>query len=207
VNERQTNLKARRGGDQARGFSMIEVVVVIAVAMTIAGIAIIQVRPALQQIQANTAKDEIQSSLRRARELAISDRRNVQVEFLTNPAGNPAGSYVRLTRKGVGTADVILLMLAIQNSVVYTTYVGEPDTPDGYGNAAPVYFGGVANGPPAGMVYQSDGTFVVNGIGTPINGTVFLGIPGQPSTARAVTVLGTTGRVRSYHISGASWFD
>jgi type II secretory pathway pseudopilin PulG len=207
VNERQTNLKARRGGDQARGFSMIEVVVVIAVAMTIAGIAIIQVRPALQQIQANTAKDEIQSSLRRARELAISDRRNVQVEFLTNPAGNPAGSYVRLTRKGVGTADVILLMLPIQNSVVYTTYVGEPDTPDGYGNAAPVYFGGVANGPPAGMVYQSDGTFVVNGIGTPINGTVFLGIPGQPSTARAVTVLGTTGRVRSYHISGASWFD
>jgi hypothetical protein len=107
----------------------------------------------------------------------------------------------------VGTADVILLMLPIQNSVVYTTYVGEPDTPDGYGNAAPVYFGGVANGPPAGMVYQSDGTFVVNGIGTPINGTVFLGIPGQPSTARAITVLGTTGRVRSYHISGASWFD
>ena len=98
-------------------------------------------------------------------------------------------------------------MTPIPGSVIYTTFPGEPDTPDGYGNAGPIYFGGVNNGPAAGMIYQSDGTFAA-ATGIPINGTVFMGIADQPTTARAVTILGTTGRVRSYHISGTTtWFD
>jgi len=99
-------------------------------------------------------------------------------------------------------------MMPIHNSVVFTTFSGEPDSPDGFGNSGPIYFGGIAGGPPAGMIYQSDGTFAINGAGTPINGTVFLGVPNQPTTARAITILGATGRVRSYHISGTTtWLD
>jgi type II secretory pathway pseudopilin PulG len=187
---------------------MIEMLVVVAIAMVIAGIAIIQSRPALLQIRANTAKDLVQGSLRQARESAISDRRSVKVEFLVNPGGNPAGSYVRLTRLGGGIGpDTVIAMTPIPGTVIYTTFPGEPDTPDGFGNAGPIYFGGVNNGPAAGMIYQSDGTFAA-ATGIPINGTVFMGIPNQPGTARAVTILGTTGRVRSYHISGTTtWFD
>ena len=208
VSEQNTRLKARRGGDQARGFSMIEMLVVVAIAMVIAGIAIIQSRPALMQIRANTAKDLVQGTLRRARESAISDRRSIKVEFLVNPPANPAGSYVRLTRLGGGVGpDTVIVMTPIPGSVIYTTFAGEPDTPDGFGNAGPIYFGGVNNGPAAGMIYQSDGTFAA-ATGIPINGTVFMGIPNQPTTARAITILGTTGRVRSYHISGTTtWFD
>jgi prepilin-type N-terminal cleavage/methylation domain-containing protein len=207
VRELETKLKARRTGENARGFSMVEMVVVIAIALVVMSIALIRVQPALLQIHANTAKDQVQSALRQARETAISDRRNVQVEFLTNPPGLPGGNYVRLTRKGGGFGpDIVLLTLPIQNSVVYTTFNGLPDTPDGYGKASPIYFGGVANGPAAGMFYQSDGTFVTS-TGVLINGTAFMGVPNQPSTARAVTVLGATGRVRSYHISGTTWFD
>jgi prepilin-type N-terminal cleavage/methylation domain-containing protein len=207
VKELETKLKARRTGENARGFSMVEMVVVIAIALVVMSIALIRVQPALLQIHANTAKDQVQSALRQARETAISDRRNVQVEFLTNPPGLSSGNYVRLTRKGGGFGpDIVLLALPIQNSVVFTTFNGLPDTPDAYGNAAPIYFGGVANGPAAGMFYQSDGTFVTS-TGVLINGTVFMGVPNQPSTARAVTILGATGRVRSYHISGTTWFD
>lgn len=208
MSELKTRSNARRGGDQARGFSMVEMLVVVAIAMVIAGIAIIQSRPGLMQIRANTAKDLVQGSLRRARESAISDRRSVKVEFLVNPPANPPGSYVRLTRLGGGVGpDIVIAMTPIPGSVIYTTFPGEPDTPDGFGNAGPVYFGGVNNGPAAGMIYQSDGTFAA-ATGIPINGTVFMGIPNQPTTARAVTILGTTGRVRSYHISGTTtWFD
>jgi prepilin-type N-terminal cleavage/methylation domain-containing protein len=208
VSELKTRSNARRGGDQARGFSMIEMLVVVAIAMVIAGIAVIQSRPALMQIRATAAKDLVQGSLRRARETAISDRRSVKVEFLVNPAGNPAGSYVRLTRLGGGIGpDIVIALTPIPGSVIYTTFPGEPDTPDGYGNGGPIFFGGVNNGPAAGMIYQSDGTFAA-ATGIPINGTVFMGIPNEPTTARAVTILGTTGRVRSYHISGtATWFD
>lgn len=208
MSELKTKLNARRGGDQARGFSMIEMLVVVAIAMVIAGIAIIQSRPALIQIRANTAKDLVQGSMRRARESAISDRRAVKVEFLVNPPANPTGSYVRLTRLGGGIGpDIVIAMTPIPGNVIYTTFPGEPDTPDGYGNGGPIYFGGVNNGPAAGMIYQSDGTFAA-ATGIPINGTVFMGVVGEPTTARAITVLGTTGRVRSYHISGtASWVD
>lgn len=208
MSELKTRLNARRGGDQARGFSMIEMLVVVAIAMVIAGIAIIQSRPALMQIRASTAKDLVQGTLRRARETAISDRRSIKVEFLVNPPANPAGSYVRLTRLGGGVGpDIVIAMTPIPGNVIYTTFAGEPDTPDGFGNAGPIYFGGVNNGPAAGMIYQSDGTFAA-ATGIPINGTVFMGIPNQPTTARAITILGTTGRVRSYHISGTTtWFD
>jgi prepilin-type N-terminal cleavage/methylation domain-containing protein len=209
VSELKTRLKARRGGDQARGFSMIEMLVVIAISMVIAAIAIIQARPALMQINANNAKDEVQGALRQARETAISDRRDVQVEFLTNPPANPPGSYVRLTRLGgLCCANTVILMMPISNNVIFTTFLGEPDSPDGFGNGGAIFFGGVAGGPPAGMMYQSDGTFTALGTGIPINGTVFLGVPNQPTTARAITILGATGRVRSYHISGTTtWFD
>jgi len=207
VKEQQTKLKTRQRGNKARGFSVVEMVIVVAIGMTLMAIAMVQSQPALMQIRANTAKDQVQSALRTARESAISDRRSVQVEFLVNPAGNPPGSYVRLTRMGGGFGpNTVTLFMAIQNSVIFTTYNTLPDTPDGYGDAAPIYFGGLANGPPAGMFYQSDGTFITS-TGIPINGTVFLGIPNQPSTARAITVLGTTGRVRSYHISSTTWFD
>ena len=209
VREQNTRLKARRGGDQARGFSMIEMLVVIAISMVIAAIAIIQARPALMQINANNAKDEVQGALRQARETAISDRRDVQVEFLTNPPANPPGSYLRLTRLGgLCCANTVILMMPISNRVIFTTFPGEPDSPDGFGNGGAIYFAGVAGGPPAGMMYQSDGTFTSLGTGIPINGTVFLGVPNQPTTARAITILGATGRVRSYHISGTTtWFD
>jgi len=208
VKEQQTREKTRERGDRARGFSVVEMVIVVAIGLTLMAIAMIQSQPALMQIRANTAKDLVQATLRRGRESAISDRRSVKVEFLVNPPANPAGSYVRLTRLGGGFGpDTVIAMTPIPGSVIFTTFVGEPDTPDGFGNAGPIYFGGVNNGPAAGMIYQSDGTFSA-ATGIPINGTVFMGIPNQPTTARAVTILGTTGRVRSYHISGTTtWFD
>jgi hypothetical protein len=85
---------------------------------------------------------------------------------------------------------------------------GMPDTPDAYGNANPIEFESVANGPVGGMVFQSDGEFLDGATFLPINGTVFLGITGQQSTARAVTVLGTTGRVRGWKSTGATaWYQ
>jgi hypothetical protein len=40
-----------------------------------------------------------------------------------------------------------------------------------------------------------------------VNGTVFLGLPGLKGTARAVTILGATGRVRPYYWDGTKWSE
>jgi len=39
----------------------------------------------------------------------------------------------------------------------------------------------------------------------PVNASIFLGVVGKPNTARAVTIFGATGRVRSYYWTGSSW--
>jgi len=51
------------------------------------------------------------------------------------------------------------------------------------------------------LVFMSTGG-LVDANGNPISGTVFLGIPGKPATARAVTVLGSTGRIREKNLGG-----
>jgi hypothetical protein len=39
----------------------------------------------------------------------------------------------------------------------------------------------------------------------PVNASIFIGVAGKPNTARAITVFGATGRVRSYYWTGSSW--
>jgi hypothetical protein len=85
----------------------------------------------------------------------------------------------------------------------FTLFPSLPDSPMTFGNSSPVSFGGV-NGGPVGMQFMSTGA-LVDASGNPISGTVFLGMPGQPETARAVTVLGATGRIREYHYDGYGW--
>jgi hypothetical protein len=54
------------------------------------------------------------------------------------------------------------------------------------------------------MKFSTTGAFIDGG-NTLVNGTVFMGIPGRSSTARAISILGATGRVREYHWDGSQW--
>jgi hypothetical protein len=82
-----------------------------------------------------------------------------------------------------------------------------PDTPDGFGNGYAIEFEGLNGLPVAGMLFQSDGELVDGSTFLPISGTVFIGVTGSNNTtaARAVTVLGTTGRVRGWRSQGSTW--
>jgi hypothetical protein len=85
----------------------------------------------------------------------------------------------------------------------FTLTAGKGDTPDAFGNAGPIVFEGIVGGPPT-MMFQSDGTFV-DTAGNLINGTVFLGMTNEPSAARAVTLVGSTGRIRMWRNNAAAW--
>ena len=90
-----------------------------------------------------------------------------------------------------------------EGGATFQVFNSLPDTPMAFGNTSAGYFGGVSGGPPV-MKFTSTGAFIDAGNAF-VDGTVFLGQPGQPSTARAVTILGSTGRVRQYHWDGAQW--
>jgi len=80
---------------------------------------------------------------------------------------------------------------------------GVPDTPMAFGNSAPVFIGNppVSGGPPI-MQFNPTGTFTDNTGTNVIYGTVFIGVPNKMATARAVTIMGGTGRVRAYTYAG-----
>jgi Tfp pilus assembly protein FimT len=190
--------KSRRTGGDERGFSTIELAIVALILMTVSAMAIIQLSPTLQQQQANAAMIQIASELRQARELALTERRNIQVSF-------PSNNQITLTRMNLPLGQSVLATVPIQAPAVFMLTAGAPDTPDGFGNAGAIEFGNVVNGPPT-MLFQSDGTFVDTG-GNILNGTVFIGIPNVPTAARAVTIVGATGRLRMYKANPTGWVN
>lgn len=203
---------ARRSENRERGFTMLEMAVVTVIIMIVSAMAIIQLQPTWQQSQANAAMDQVKSGLRQARELAISQRRTIVVQFSGNNTISLFQLQVQIPAGGGPPIQVLattpLATWPLQNKMQFTTFAAEPDTPDVFGipgGGAGLEFGGNAGVPPSGLAFQSDGTFT-DGNGIPINGTVFLGITGMPTTARAITVLGATGRVRAWHGTGVRWF-
>lgn len=195
--------------DQGRGFSLVEIIVVIALIFTLTSIALVHLQPAIQGMRADSAMAEVKSTLRQARELAISQRRNIVVTFANN-------NTIQLWQVQVLPGPIQVrapqpfLSIPLSPPVQFMTFQGEVDTPDGFGIPAipgGISFAGVNGGPPSGMMFQSDGSFV-NGNGTVISGTVYVGFQGTPSSARAITVMGATGRVKAYHGDpNTSWWS
>jgi Tfp pilus assembly protein PilE len=190
------------------GFSVIEMMIVVLIIMIVTTIAIFALQPALQNVKADTAMREVLDQMRQAREYSIANRRYVQVTFPV-----VTGKYeIQMTELnavpfGPGGANATLSTVVIQPPATFYVFPSSPDTPDAFGNAAAIEFEGTSGGPPGGMAFQSDGTLVDMTSFQPINGTVFLGVVGQLTSARAVTVLGATGRVRGWQGTGTTWFQ
>jgi prepilin-type N-terminal cleavage/methylation domain-containing protein len=182
----------------SRGFSMIELLIAVSVTVIMVAASVPQLMPVLQQWHANNAASQMLSQLRWARQSSIAERRNIQVQFLGN-------NELKLVRNEVPAGQTVLSDLFLTGSVQFMLTPQLPDTPDGFGNTSAIEFGGLGGGPVV-MQFQSDGTFV-DGNGNPINGSVFLGIPNYPSSARAITVLGATGRVHGFRTNGQGWIQ
>ena len=202
MKNREAKSKAARG---QRGFSLIEMMVAVMIILIVSAIAITSLKPNLQQARLDAAMSEVLDTFRQAREYSIENRRYVQISF-------PANNQMRITQMntltvGAGGVNPVLTTVTLAPPLIFNLD-GMPDTPDGYGNAGPLVFEGTVNGPVGGMVFQSDGEFLDGTTFLPINGSVFLGMPGQQSTARAVTILGTTGRVRGWKSAGnTTWYQ
>jgi prepilin-type N-terminal cleavage/methylation domain-containing protein len=189
----------RKNADSSQhGFSLIEGLIAIAVIGIVLGMAIINFSSIMPNFKANSAMDAILYRLRSAREQAIAHRRNVQITFV----GNNQITIAELWPVGVPPPPVTY---TFEGGAKFITFGSVPDLPAPYnfGNGAPIIFGGQAGGPPI-MQFTTSGAFVDGG-NTLLNGTVFLGMPGNATTARAISVLGATGRIREYHWDGTAW--
>jgi len=179
-----------------KGFSLLEILTGLAIISIILAMAIVNFGKMIPNAKANSAMDQMLYKLRSAREQAIAHRRNVQVQFVGT-------NQITITEIWLTGTAPLPSTYTFEGGAQYTTFSGIPDSPMAFGNGAPVYFEGLSGGPPI-MQFTTNGSFIDGG-NTLVNGTVFLGIPGQAETARAVTILGATGRVREYHWDGSQW--
>jgi prepilin-type N-terminal cleavage/methylation domain-containing protein len=175
------------------GFSLLEVLVVVAIGIALAAMAGLQIIEARPRLQGDGGMRVVMSHMRTARELAISERRYMRLVYT-------APSHIEILREEVpGPATTQVFTKDMESGVQFHIFAGLPDTPDAFGGGTPVNFGAALD-----IKFTPDGT-LVNQNGGGANGTVFLGIPGYPFSARAVTVLGSTGRIRGYRWDGRIW--
>jgi prepilin-type N-terminal cleavage/methylation domain-containing protein len=187
-----------------RGFSLLEAVVVVAIICILVVTSVIGIQQLLSTSRSDAAANTVVSQLRAARQLAVSRRHNVQVTISTSvtaPNFAPSISYVEMATGVLTESLPAAVTVPLPPNTNFILQSGQGDTPMGFGNGSPVYIGGVANGPST-MYFSTSGAFMSGN--APINGTFFVGISANPGSERAVTILGSTGRVRTYYWAGVS---
>jgi hypothetical protein len=137
------------------------------------------------------------AQLNTGRELAIAQRRNIEVKFVT--PGKVQLIRTDVNSSGVVTGTTVLSNVSFEGGIVYKLVSGLPDTPDAFGLSSSISFGSATK-----IQFNSSGQ-LVDQAGNPLNGTVVVASPQGNNSSRAVTVFGSTGRVRGYRWNAKSW--
>ena len=199
-----------------RGFSLLEMMIVVAIGFTLASIAFISIKSMSSKEHLDTAYDTTLMVLRNTRELAISQSHEYVVTF--NPAGYAAGTILLQYQPPAATPGGILPALqevntfTIPSDITYAVQSGFPtNAPDGFGSGlVPIDFGQGLGG--ASLNYV---TFFPDGSSRDTNGSSSLGnynsgviyltrAADTVYSSRAITVWGATGRIRGWRLYNPS---
>ena len=194
---------------RSEGATMVELMLTVAIIAIVCAAAIELYQNVLPSMRADSALQLLESQLRQAREASIDQRRNVTVTFIGTAelVGNVQGLSPNTATQ--------LFDYFLPNRMLYKVLTGVPDTPDGYGNTSPGVYGCSSSSLTTSyspvyasgsctLTFQSDGS-VLNSSNAYGNGSILIGIAGQPQTARAVSILSTTGKFKAWRYSGTAW--
>jgi prepilin-type N-terminal cleavage/methylation domain-containing protein len=190
-------MRQQRIGDST-GFSLVEVLVVVGIGCVVMATAVLMMPGAIRDARADGGATMVVTELRRAKDLAVTERRDMEVRFVPP-------NEIQIWRQEVplNQGQTRLSTVFLENNVEFLLTPGLPDTPEGFGNGSAIEF----DAAPA-LFFRTEGMFTdANPNLDPLNGTVFLGVRNQPLTARAVTVFGPTALIRSYRWTGAQWME
>lgn len=176
------------------GFSLLEMLVVVAIGLVVAGTAVMSFVRALQNERAESAVNFVKRELISARAQAIQTRAVYYVTF-TSPGTIKTTNY--LTTTATSTALPTMFSFDVETTT--------PAAPDGYGTAATaIDLGyGVSHNPTTSIYFYPDGS-ARDSVGRFNGGVIYVAKAGDASTAHAVSVIGATGRVAGWRLAKVS---
>jgi len=180
---------------QQSGFSILELVAAIGIMAVIATVALPGIEGVLRESRVQTALVSVVGEMRRARQLAMDQRRTHAVAF-TSPR---TLTVTRIETGGNPNVQVSLITLSSDVSFTRNSISSEPD---GFSTSGAFTFCG--SGGSFSFTPQGTGVDAANDL---CNGVVYVGIPGRIETTRAVTLFGSTGRSKAFRYTqnGGTW--
>lgn len=177
-----------------RGFSLMEMMVVVMISVVVAGTAVMSFVNALKSEAAESANQFLKRELLGARANAIRTR-SVYYVTLTAPG------TIQTTNYNTSSSTSVKLPTGYSFDVETTA----PAAPDGYGtSSSAIDLGyGVTHNPTTAIYFYPDGSSRDN-LGRFNGGVIYVAKAGDQSTAHAVSVIGATGRVMGWRLARVS---
>ena len=177
------------------GFSLLEAIVVATVVGLLGAMVVPVTAGMIARAKADGSTLAAVTALQSARNRAVAERRNFHLYF------DQSGHKIRIERVEPSGSRTVVSNLTLENGLKFEKFSALPDTPDLFGHATAVAFGGTAP-----VMFTSDGTLIDDN-GDVVNGSVFLGVPQQKATAQAITFFGPTGLIRTWRWGGSKWLE
>jgi Tfp pilus assembly protein FimT len=205
-----------------RGYSLLEMLSVVAILIVMTVVSFMSLVPVLKQQRVINAYNTTLGAMRQARDNAVSQRTSYSVTFSSTASPNtitvapvlPAG----VTTSFQGDQNSVTYQLPTDVSFYAASALASVPAPDSYGSAAnAVDFGYTANGAgtggqttiyfcPDGSAQDAEGG-AGNCLGSWDGGVVYISRSGDLMSSRAISLWGGTGRIhgwRLYTVSGSN---
>jgi prepilin-type N-terminal cleavage/methylation domain-containing protein len=192
-----------------RGFSLLELMIVVAIGLTMASISFMALQPLLKQSHVDNAYAITLGTLRTYRSRAITEGKRYIITFAA--PGKITVQYWGVAVP-VSPAPVQVATFTLPSDIQFAVQGGFPTAPgkvpDGFGTGATaIGFNACVVVGQSCLIFYPDGS-AQDDTGNANSGVLYLTRPGDLYSSRAITVFGYTGRVRGwrlYNQAGATW--
>jgi len=179
-----------------RGFSFIEIVVVVAIIGIMGALAVGVTMTSVNASKADSSTSALMNILELARNQSTSQRRDFQLVFT-------APNQVQVIRLDLPSGTTLIANRYLENSQAFVRF-GSLSDPDNFGHVDDT--DAISFGSTPTIRFTTDGT-LIDSSGDVLNGTLFLGKVNEIGTARAISIFGATGLIRSWKWNGTAWVN
>ena len=198
---------------KGRGFSLLELMIVIAISLTVAAISVLALMPVLKQDHIDMAYQTTLSLIRTYRTRAVAESSRYVLTF-TAPGTINVQTWGYVPPPGVSPAPINVPggTYTLPTDIQFAVQASFPNPgPDNFGTGATaIGFNacGVIEAGQSCLVFYPDGS-VQDDTGNFNNGVIYITRPSSDKySSRAISVFGTTGRARGwrlYNQGGDKW--